>query len=516
MDSKFLVIGPPRGGFTLLISVVNLLYHHHGFQKDEIQQIVNKFIPFVGKFFDKSISNYFKDYDVNCDDIFFSKKFQDIMGGPKWIDPEDINTACIRKYFGIEDLNDFTFIIYLPKFVLDYHEVVHSHYYPISWANDPYYKDHHKLASIRNPIDIIHSAVHSINALTSEYIQRRLPNGDVDNIREEMALYKLTDIDFLEGLISPLLRYLKDFVQVKDQFLYTMRWEDLLSQPKKTILEIANSCNMDITRELANEIWNRLDRRNLIQDYPHHFRKGVIGDWRNKITNSHLEIFKKFGFDEFLIELGYGKIEYFDENRYTDTQRMIADCIKKGKPYEHNLDETLFTFAFQKSNFTSSRFPFKTNFQRVGGIKIERSTFKDEELLKGFTNKIGETVVSITDFLHDVRNCKLDTQQDEIAAFESIEEKYQEIFYRECTSEEMAAFHEIFENQKQYPVPVLLESHNGYNIVRIGNRIYGVPQCLGPMELDKENINLLPNIVTGESTGVVRDLIDRNHMRVEN
>lgn len=508
MNSKFFVIGPPRGGFTLLISVVNLLYHHHGIEKDEIQQTVNNFIPFVGKFFDKSISNYFKDNNVDCDDIFFSKKFQDIMGGPKWVDPENTNMACIRKYFGIEGLNDFTFLIYLPKFALDYHEVVHSHYNPIAWTSDPYYNDYKKLASIRNPIDIIHSAVHSINALTSEYVLRRLPDADVDNIREEMALYKLTDIDFLEGLISPLLKYLKDFVQVKDQFVYTMRWEDLLAQPEKTVLEIAASCDMDITKELANEIWNRLDRKNLIQDYPHHFRKGVVGDWKNKITNSHLEIFKKHGFEELLVEFGYGKIEYFDEKKYTPTQKKIEEHIRKGKPYQHSLDETLFTFAFQKSNFTSSRFQFKTNFTKVGGVKIERSTFKDENLLEGFANKAGQTVATITDFLNDVRNIKLNKQQDEMRAFEELEGKYLEVLSRELSSEEIKTFKENFDSIEQDAVPVLLESHKGYNIVRVGDRVYGVPQSLGPMELDKENINSHPEIVTGEAIKGVRDLID--------
>ena len=477
-------------------------------QKDDVQQTVNNFIPFVGKFFDKSISNYFKDCDVNSDDIFFSKKFQDIMGGPKWIDPENINTACIRKYFGIDGLNDFTFVIYLPKFALDYHEVVHSHYNPIAWTSDPYYKDYNKLASIRNPIDIIHSAVHSINALTSEYILRRLPNADVDDIREEMALYKLTDINFLEGLISPLLTYLKDFVQVKDQFAYTMRWEDLLEKPEKTILEIAESCDMDITEELANEIWNRLARRNLIQDYPHHFRKGVVGDWKNNITNSHLEIFKRHGFEELLVEFGYGKIKYFDEKKYTPTQKKIEQHIKKGEPYQHSLDETLFTFAFQKSNFTSSRFQFKTDFPRVGGIKIERSTFKDEKLLEGFANKIGKTVATITDFLNDIRSIKLNRQQDETRAFEELGGKYHEIFSRELSSEEIKTYKESFANLNQNAVPVLLESHKDYNIVRIGNRVYGVPQSWGPMELDKQNINSIPEILVGETIKEVIGLID--------
>lgn len=501
-----MVIGQPRAGFTLLISILNNLYHMNNVQKDEVQQTVNHFIPLAGDFVYKTMLNYLKDF-IDLDDLFYSGEFSILVGGPKWIDPDDHNTACVRKYFGVMGLGDFTFIQYLPKYVLDYYEIVHSHYYPISWTEDPYYKGYKKLASMRNPIDTIHSAVHSINALSSEYIIRRMPEADVDHIREEMALYKLTDLDFLEGLITPQLTYLKDFVKVKDQFLYIMRWEDVITQPIKTILEIAKSIGFNLTEEQAERIWVNIDHRNLTVAHRHNFREGVMGDWKNKITNSHLGIFKKHGFDEFLEEFGYGKIEYFDEKKYTPTQKLIEEYIKKRQPYKYDLDETLFTFAFQKSNFVSSRFQFKTDFPRVGGIKIERSTFKDDKLLEGFMNEMGKTVTTITDFLNDIRNMKLNKQQEETKAFEELGEKYYEIFSRELSSEDMKTYEKTFENLRQNTTPMLLESCKDYNIVRMGNLIYGVPQSLGPIELDKENLNLRPEIVIGETTKKVKDLI---------
>ncbi len=506
-NKKFIVIGQPRAGFTLLISILNNLYNMNNMQKDEVQQTVNHFIPLAGELVHKTMLNYLKEY-ISLDDVFYSGEFSLLVGGPKWIDPDDHNTVCIRKYFGVKGLGDFTFIQYLPKYVLDYYEVVHSHYYPIAWMKDPYYKGYEKLASMRNPIDTMHSAVHSINALTSEYIIRRMPDADVDYIREELALYKLTDLNFLEGLITPQLTYLKDFVKIKDQFLYIMRWEDLITQPIKTILEVAKSVEIDLSENKAVQIWKDIDHRNLTVAHRHNFRKGVLGDWKNKITNSHLEIFKKHGFGEFLEEFGYGKIEYFDEKEYTPTQKLIEEHIKKGQPYKYNLDETLFTFAFQKSNFISSRFQFKTDFPRVGGIKIERSTFKDEKLLEGFTDEMGKTVATITDFLNDIRNIKLNRQQGETRAFGELEEKYHKIFSRELSSEEIKTYKESFESLKQNVVPVLLESRKSYNIVRIGDRVYGVPQSLGPMELDKQNINSIPEILVGETTKEVRDLID--------
>ena len=73
-------------------------------------------------------------------------------------------------------------------------------------------------------------------------------------------------------------------------------------------------------------------------DLAHELNPEKVGDWKNKITNSHLEIFKKHGFEELLVEFGYGKIEYFDEKKYTPIQKKIEQHIKKGEPYQHNLD----------------------------------------------------------------------------------------------------------------------------------------------------------------------------------
>ena len=101
-------------------------------------------------------------------------------------------------------MGDFLAVYSLPKLVMDFDNVIHSHYEPGIWLEDPYYRDYIKFSSIRNPLDTINSAVFSINALAGEYINRYI-NEDTNAIRDRLALPKLTDLNFIEGLISPLL-----------------------------------------------------------------------------------------------------------------------------------------------------------------------------------------------------------------------------------------------------------------------------------------------------------------------
>ncbi|MBI4707648.1 MAG: sulfotransferase domain-containing protein [Candidatus Omnitrophica bacterium] len=400
-NPKYLVVGPPRGGFTLLISVINELYRLKNIQKDEIQNTVNHFVPLAGEFVSTSMDNFFKKY-ISLEDLFYSGEFRKVLvGGPKWLDNNDTNTMCVRKYLGVKGLGDFTFIQYHPRFLLDYDEVVHSHNHPSLWQEHPDFADYMKFASIRNPMDIIHSSVYSINALASEYIQRCV-SEDETTIRHKLALNKFTNPDFMEGLVIYLVNYLKDFLPVKNKFLYVMKWEDLIFMPVDTILKIAYAGGFNITGSTAEDIWEKIQYRNLTRWHRHSFRKGAIGDWKLSITNTHLELFKTYGFDEFLEELGYEKINYFKETDYTPIQKTIEEYLKKGKIYKPHEDDDLYTFAFNKTNLTSSKFPFKS-YTRIGDVFIERSTFKDESIIRGIVEVIGNAVGIANRFLTEIR-----------------------------------------------------------------------------------------------------------------
>lgn len=506
---KYLVVAPPRGGFTLLISVINELYHNENINKDAVQIYINKFVPLASEIVSKAINKYFSEH-IKLDDLFYSGEFRNILvGGPKWLDKDESNTICVRKYLGVKGLGDFTFIQYHPKYLLDYDEVVHSHNHPGIWIDNHEFRDYRKFTSIRNPIDIIHSSVYSINALASEYIQRCV-DQDESTIRYKLALNKFTNPAFMEGLVIYLVNYLKDFMPVRDKFRYVMKWEDLILRPVETILKIAHAGEFNISKATAKNIWERIQFRNLTRWHRHSFRKGVIGDWKNSITNIHLELFKSHGFDELLETLGYDRIKYFKESAYSPVQKDIEACLKKGKVYKSHEDEDLYTFAFNKTNLTSSKFTFKS-YPRVGDIYIERSTFKDEHIIEGFRNELGNTIANANHFLTEIREIKLLRIKDETIALNEIQTKYRKIFGESMVNdipEYERAFSPRGLDDKQGRVPRLMESYKSYNIVKLGNDFYAVPQKLGPLDLQKIDMSLYKTIIQGNSIHHMKTVID--------
>nr|HID58123.1 hypothetical protein [Desulfobacterales bacterium] len=395
---KLLVVGWPRTGFTLLISILNNLIGEKRFRRDPLRDKLRDFIPQASEDVYKTIEEYFRNR-INMDDLVISPEFKLLVGGPKWLSKENRDMACVRKYIGIKGMGDFLAVFSVPKFVMDFDNVVHSHYDPGLWLEDPYYREYLKFSSIRNPLDTINSAVFSINALAGEYINRFV-NQDTNIIRDKLALPKLTDLNFIEGLISPFLDYLKAFVEVKDQY-FVMRWEDLITEPEKTIHTIAKNAGISIPERVPNRIWDKMKYKDQTRYHKHNFRKGIIGDWKNHLVNEHLEILKGHGFDEFLQEFGYGKIEYLDKRDYTPYQKKVEEYITKGEIYNEIDDQDLFTFAFQKSNFRSSKYDFLT-LKGKGSVEIERSSIKDEALLKGFVDVTEKALQPINESLKTI------------------------------------------------------------------------------------------------------------------
>jgi hypothetical protein len=378
---KLLVVGAPRSGFALLISILNrLLLQRNKFRRDPLRQELRGFVPRASTKLYNAMEDYFRGR-VDLDDLIISDEFKLLVGGPKWLKKDSADLACVRKYIGIRGRGDFLAVLSLPKYVMDYYNVIHSHYDPALWLNDPDYGDCRKFSSVRNPLDILNSSVFSINALTGEYINRYV-RDPVDGIRERLALYKLTDLNFVEGLVTPLVTYLRSFLEVHGKY-NVIRWEDLITGPDRVIHTISHQAGLEVSLAAAGEIWSAMKNKNQTTYHSHNFRKGIIGDWRTHLVNEHLEILKDQGFDDFLRVFGYDKIEYLAENTYTSFQRIVRDYIHKGQVYETDLDDNLFTFAFNKSNFHSSKYDF-VSLPGENGVEIERSSIKDENLLKGF------------------------------------------------------------------------------------------------------------------------------------
>jgi hypothetical protein len=241
---------------------------------------------------------------------------------------------------------------------------------------------------------VLNSSVFSLNALTGDYIDQNV-NEDSNAIREKLGLYKYTDLNFIEGLINPLLDYLKAFVKVQDQY-FVMRWEDLITDGAITIHAISRQAGLPITESAAGKLWNKMKFKNQTMHHRHNFRKGIIGDWKNHMVNEHLETIKAHGIEQHMQALGYGKIQYQDRKKYSPFQLKVEQYIQSGKVYDEFDDPDLFMFAFNKSNFRSKKYDF-ISCQSDGPVEIERSSIKDKNLLKGFIEAVEIKLIPINE-----------------------------------------------------------------------------------------------------------------------
>lgn len=392
MTFKPLVIGPPRSGFTLLISVlINLLPYSKNYKKTPKQIgafLLHKFFEFTTA---EIIEEEFRKHNIK-ENLIYNNNFRYILGGPIWLDKKEKNLACFRKYIGVVGMGDFTINIRHPKFILDSYQVVHSHYDPEYWMADNHFRNYNFFSSIRNPIDIINSSCFSINAISSTYIQRFIPKkNDNDNLRKELALYKFTDLVFFEGLVKFLSSYLDNYLKYNSNFK-VMRWESLIGDPYNTIKKISDDAEIEVDKKIINGIWEKLDHRNLSQDHKHNFRAGhgLLNGWMNELTNVHLEIMEKYNFNFFLNKLGYEPIKYLNEKKYSNFQKKVSSIIKEKKVYQLK-DKNLLIFNWNKSNIDSSKFKFD-RYAWKKYTQIERSSFKNKDLLNSIWDKTEDNI----------------------------------------------------------------------------------------------------------------------------
>lgn len=413
--NELMVLGAPRSGFTLLISILSELLKHKKVLYDVKQKMVNSIIDSCSVYLKNEMFAFFEQR-IDMQNYMYNGEFDLLVGGPKWIDGDE---SVIRKYVGIKGKGDFTFLLYLPKYALNYNFIVHSHYNPKHWVDDSYYDCYQKFASIRNPMGTVNSAVFSINAITSEYISKFIPELHEEEFREKMAVYKLTDLEMFEGLVKWLANYWKEFFPIRGQFKL-FSWEEILSNPKATILSIAESRGIVISEKEAEDIWDKLDHKNLTQFHQYNYRKGggIIGEWKSRLTNTHLDIFRRYGFDEYLEAFGYDNIIDFDESNYTAFQKKVAGYISKGEICNEVDNPDLFVFNWNKSNIAQTSHAFK-RYDRVGNIQIERSSMDDSDLIEDFSCFAQKKADYINDCLKDFYSLS--------ESFDILQERYREI-----------------------------------------------------------------------------------------
>lgn len=422
---KPLVVGAPRSGFSLLISVIqNLLsLWPERPARPPRQAVLDRMVELGGFYITHQYRATFARFGI-ARDLIYNGEFHLLTGGPKWLDKANPKLASIRKYFGVRGMGDFLLVTSHPREVLEFDATVHSHTAPPLWLQEEYYKPFLKFTSIRNPIGIINSASFSLNAMASEYIQKFLPEESEDYIRQRHGLYKLTDLEFFRGLVRFLKGYLEEYLPCHGRY-FVMKWEDLITEPAKTICRIAGALDLECSEEKAQSIWKPMDHLNLLRFHKHNYRKGkgIVGDWKNSLVNEHLDIFREYGFDQYLAALGYPPIPVLDTNRYSPYQKMIARYLQRGEIYRNVGDADLFGFAFNKSNIDASKFGFKSYPARTW-TKIERTTLTEDKVVEAISDTAEECCGKINQLLYQVLEAQVETPADARACMRRMEKEW--------------------------------------------------------------------------------------------
>jgi Sulfotransferase domain len=527
--SRQIVIGPARSGFALLLSVLAQMSPLRARKSTLRKALLELFATHLGNHISEQIVAVFAREGLS-DDLVFNPNFRALLGGPRWA--QDGKRACYRKYIGARGRGDLMLIVAHPLALFDCDDIIHSHVDPAWWASQTVFPDSALHASVRNPAGIVNSSCFSLNALASEHIQKFMPpDQDNDLIRQEIALYKLSDIKFFEGIVRFYAKAFADFLPVRDKFA-VMRWEELILNPVPAIQRVADAAGTPIGASFAAQIWERLDHVNLTGDHRHNYRagKGIVGDWRNWLTNQHLDILRRSGLEDMARTLGYGAFEPLDERAYTPFQARLHGLIARGEIHKADVDADLFGYAFNKSNIDASQFNFRQHKWR-DHTWIERSTYTDVRLEQMISDAAEESAARMNKLFDNVLAVGCDNEREMLAELGGIKvnhagtlRPYLPARYDAAFAEAAAMITNAFAGgggpapiEERRP-PLLLYSSGGYNLVAHQGRFFCIPQSLGPIDLEREDVTAKPGVLVapdlqrlesrlGSALGAVREAV---------
>ena len=504
-----LVVGYPRTGFTLLISVIAELT---GTRHDLRTRSLKAFCDMAGAQIARRVESVFLRRG-RAQDLIYNPNFRQLAGGPKWLAGPDFRMARFRKYIGLRGDGDFTLITSHPREVLDYYEIIHSHVSPATWPTHFDTPAGLRFASMRHPVATLVSACFSLNALASEYIQRFVPPAEDDDfLRQRLALYKLSDLQFFEALLPPFKAYLEEFAAHEQEY-HLMRWEDLITHPVDTILGIAAALGHELSANDARIIWAKLDHVNLTGAHQHNLRHGhgIVEGWKDWITNTHLDILRDHGLETVSHRYGYGDFPRLDVSRYTPFQQRLNDLLARGEIFRDYGDADLFGFAFNKSNIDFSRFGFRQYPWRTHTC-IERSSCRDEALVMEVSDvaeeACGQFNAAFEVWLEAARRGHIDAglaDRLSLAATPLFEKSNPcpisgSMMLHACEAEPAS----VVEPRS----PVLVESRGTTNIVHFRGRYYALQQSLGPVDFTQPDLSGIPFLAIAESLPVLVSMLE--------
>lgn len=504
--SKPLVIGAPRTGFSLLINVIVRLLPLTDNKVSRQDHIIRTFVELAGNHVSDAIVRETEKLGLDKY-LVFNPNFRYLTGGPRWVPPEEPEVACFRKYVGIRGHGDFTLITKHSRELFESAEILHTHSNPAFWVTNPGGDGLAAYASQRNPVGTLYSSCFSLNALASEYLQHFVPPAqDNDELREQLALYKLTDLKFFAGLISPLKKYLEEFVEVRDRYRYVMGWENLLTHPARTIIEIGAAMGVAVDEDLAVDIWKEISWRNLTGWHKHNYRRGhgTVGGWKRYLTNHHLALMRDMGLEQLSLKMGYGLIPDLDPSDYTPYQQRVAAMLGRGEIYRDYPDRWMFEFAFNKSNLDSSAYSFKRYDWREN-TQVERSSMDQENIVMPIWDAAEAATGAFNQALSELLVLPFDMEVPPKEALRSFITSHAGLYDR-TEDAALAMLESAWEGKRAEPR--LLRTIRGCNIVQFGSIFYGLPQSLGPIDLLRTDPSNMTGVVKADNYALLIRTLD--------
>lgn len=349
------VLGIPRSGFSLIMNALDhlILWNHD--QRNELGHINTV----IGK---EIFKKFFAALPKSSSKIW-SGEFDFLTGGPKILDDKFLK---VRKYIGFIDQGDIVFEIYLNKKLLFLNHIFHSHYFNINkQSNQP------TLISNRNPCGIFESAIHSLNAMTSEYIQKIHPEYStekIEDIRNDMALYKFSRNDVVSSLMNFQVNETKQMINYisKTTNNEVIDWEDLILCESDALLKIYEFLRKNHIKvhnfSNSREIFYKNINKNLLTFHKHNYRAGhaLRDGWifglphslSKKLTDMVEKVDKHVPFKDYQ---KHTKNLDLNKDLLHSHGKMVDEILKNKNVYDSELmDSNIKEFSMNKSNLNAA------------------------------------------------------------------------------------------------------------------------------------------------------------------
>ncbi|WP_162914718.1 hypothetical protein [Desertibaculum subflavum] len=513
-----LAIGPPRSGFDVLCDVLMHISPFGAARDDLREALLALFVAQLGDHVGESVAGTVADHGLE-QDLIYGAGFRRLTGGPRYVDWGRPGRICYRKYIGIRGRGEILLVVSHPLALLRCEPIAHAHGNPDWWADCPSFGDHVLYASLRSPAEIVNSCF-SLNEMVLEYIDRFMPPAtDQNALRDDIALYKLSDRRFFEGIARFYVDYLRAFLPVRHRYA-VMRWEDLLRAPTDTIEGLARAAGLPAADKIAAHAGRNLE---------HRAPGGGLGAGRrdrerigrteaNLLTHHHIEWMRAMGLEAMAEAFGYPRFEPGEPAAYSPFQRQLDELIRRGQVHRPAASDEVLGFAFNKSNLDPRSFDFRSQVWRAE-TRIERSTLNDARLEAAIADAAEAAAARLNRLLDDLIGRALGSRAEAEASLQGLRRRHAASLRPHLPKRYDAAFAAaqalIAESAEtadgvrapdQRP-PLLVGSRDGYNFVAYRGKVFRLPQALGPIDLEREDPTSRPGVVVLDGPRALETLL---------